>query len=63
MEARGLPENEMAGRKGGGIAKKARLELEEKQASELFPGRIICRRNPAKNYPGNNMKEAVRIPR
>ncbi|MFH1897324.1 MAG: hypothetical protein ABH886_03675 [Candidatus Desantisbacteria bacterium] len=29
MEARGLPENKMAGKKGGGIAKKARLELGE----------------------------------
>jgi DNA-damage-inducible protein D len=35
MEARGLPENEVAGKKGGGIAKKARLELEEKTGKRV----------------------------
>jgi len=30
MEAKGMTENKIAGKKGGGIAKKARLELEEK---------------------------------
>jgi len=34
-EARGLPENEVAGKKGGGIAKKARLELEEKTGKRV----------------------------
>ena len=38
MEARGLPENEVAGRKGGGIAKKARLELEEKTGKRVVSG-------------------------
>jgi len=37
-EARGLPENEVAGKKGGGIAKKARLELEEKTGKRVISG-------------------------
>jgi len=37
-EARGLPENEIAGKKGGGIAKKARLELEEKTGKRVISG-------------------------
>jgi coenzyme F420-reducing hydrogenase alpha subunit len=37
-EARGLPENEIAGKKGGGIAKKARLELEEKTGKRIVSG-------------------------
>jgi len=38
VEARGLPENEVAGRKGGGITKKARLELEEKTGKSFVSG-------------------------
>jgi len=38
MQARGLPENETAGKKGGGIAKKARLELEEKTGKRIISG-------------------------
>jgi hypothetical protein len=30
MEARGMKENALAGKKGGSIAKKARMELEDK---------------------------------
>jgi DNA-damage-inducible protein D len=37
-EATGLPENEVAGKKGGGIAKKARLELEEKTGKRVISG-------------------------
>jgi len=37
-EATGLPENEVAGKKGGGIAKKARLELEEKTGKRIVSG-------------------------
>ena len=37
-QARGLPENEVAGKKGGGIAKKARLELEEKTGKRIVSG-------------------------
>jgi DNA-damage-inducible protein D len=38
MQATGLPENKVAGRKGGGIAKKARLELEEKTGKGIISG-------------------------
>ena len=38
MSARGMPENEVAGKKGGGIAKKARLELEEKTGKRVVTG-------------------------
>lgn len=38
MEARGMTENETAGRKGGGIAKKARMELEEKTGRPVITG-------------------------
>ena len=37
-DARGMPENEEAGKKGGGIAKKARLELEEKTGKRVVSG-------------------------
>ena len=35
MDARGLPENKVAGKKGGGIAKNARLELEQKTEKKV----------------------------
>ncbi len=38
MSARGMPENQVAGKKGGGIAKKARLELEEKTGRRVVTG-------------------------
>ena len=38
MEARGLPENKVAGKRGGSIAKKARLELEEKTGKGVISG-------------------------
>jgi hypothetical protein len=37
-EATGLPENKVAGKKGGGIAKKAKLELEEKTGKRVISG-------------------------
>jgi DNA-damage-inducible protein D len=37
-EATGLPENKIAGKKGEGIAKKARLELEEKTGKRVISG-------------------------
>ena len=33
-----MPENEIAGKKSGGIAKKARLELEEKTGKRVISG-------------------------
>lgn len=38
VSAMGLPENAEAGRKGGGIAKKARVELEEKTGRPVVTG-------------------------
>jgi len=35
MEATGMEENKVAGKKGGGIAKKARLDLEEKTGRKI----------------------------
>jgi DNA-damage-inducible protein D len=39
MKANGMPQNKEASRKGGGIAKKARLELEEKTGNPVVSGR------------------------
>ena len=36
MEATGMTENTMAGKSGGGIAKKARLELEQKTGKKVI---------------------------
>jgi DNA-damage-inducible protein D len=44
MQATGMPENEVAGKKGGGIAIKARLELEEKSGKSVVTGETFCRR-------------------
>ena len=38
VDATGMPENAEAGRKGGGIAKKARLELEQKTGRSVVTG-------------------------
>ncbi|MBI1920249.1 MAG: hypothetical protein HYS23_04110 [Geobacter sp.] len=38
IEATGMPENKVAGKKGGGIARKARLELEEKTGRSVVTG-------------------------
>ena len=38
MEATGMEENKVAGKKGGGIAKKARLDLEEKTGKRIVSG-------------------------
>lgn len=38
MEAKGLNENALAGKQGGGIAKKARRELEEKTGKNVVSG-------------------------
>lgn len=39
VEATGMQENKIAGKKGGGIAKKARIELEEKTGKKIVSGR------------------------
>ena len=38
MEATGMTENAIAGKKGGGIAKKARRELEAKTGKKVISG-------------------------
>ena len=38
VQATGIPENAEAGRKGGGIAKKARRELEQKTGRSVVTG-------------------------
>jgi DNA-damage-inducible protein D len=38
MEAKGLSENKIASKKGGGIAKKAKLELEKKTGKKVITG-------------------------
>lgn len=38
MYAKGMPENKMASKKGGGITKKARLELEAKIGRRVVTG-------------------------
>jgi DNA-damage-inducible protein D len=50
--ARGVPENKEAGKKGGGIAKKARLELEEKTGKCVVSGENYLPPKPAKKLDG-----------
>ena len=38
MEAAGMGENKVAGKRGGGIAKNARLELEQKTGKKVITG-------------------------
>ena len=47
-EATGFPQNEDAGKKGGRIAKKARLELEEKSGKPVISGENYLPPKPAK---------------
>jgi DNA-damage-inducible protein D len=53
MQATGMPENKIAGKKGGGIAKKARLDLEEKTGRK-----VVTREN---FLPPGTVKETKRI--
>jgi DNA-damage-inducible protein D len=50
--ARGVPENKEAGKKGGGIAKKARLELEEKTGKRVVSGENYLPPKPVKKLEG-----------
>jgi DNA-damage-inducible protein D len=50
--ARGVPENKEAGKKGGGIAKKARLELEEKTGKRVVSGENYLPPKPVKKLDG-----------
>jgi DNA-damage-inducible protein D len=51
VNATGMPENEEAGRKGGHIAKKARLELEEKTGKRVVSAENYLPHKPGKKLP------------
>src|SRR5208283_2446157 len=50
-EATGMEDNKTAGRKGGGIAKKARLELEEKTGKKVITGENFLPLDSKKLFP------------
>ncbi|MGD0077555.1 MAG: Bro-N domain-containing protein [Sedimentisphaerales bacterium] len=52
IQARGMPENEVAGKKGGGIARKARLELEEKTGKRVVSAENYLPPKSGKNLGG-----------
>ncbi len=52
MEAAGMKENKVAGKKGGGIAKKARLELETKTGKKVVTGENFLPPSSKKELPG-----------
>jgi len=49
MVATGMDENKVAGKKGGGIAKKARLELEAKTGRKVITGENFLPQGAAKS--------------
>ncbi len=56
MEAAGMEENKIAGKKGGGIAKKARIDLEEKTGKRIVSGEnYLLPQKPQKKL--NNWKK------
>ena len=54
MEATGMEENKVAGKKGGGIAKRARLELEEKTGKKVVSGQNYLSPKIIKEIQGKN---------
>jgi hypothetical protein len=52
VNATGMEENEEAGKKGGGIAKKARLELEEKTGRPVVSGQNFLPPKSSKKLGG-----------
>ena len=52
VNAVGMEENEAAGKKGGGIAKKARLELEEKTGKRVVTGQNFLPPKAGKKLSG-----------
>ena len=54
MEATGMEENKVAGKKGGGIAKRARLELEEKTGKKVASGQNYLPPKIIKEIQGKN---------
>ena len=57
VEATGMDENAQAGRKGGRIAKKARLELERKTGRGVVTGENFLPPAKTKKKLGNNAEE------
>jgi len=53
VNATGLKENKEAGKKGGGIAKKARKELESKTGRKVVTGENFFTLNTSKRFPDN----------
>ena len=51
MNATGMKENKVAGKKGGGIAKKARRELESKTGKKVVTGERFLPPAVAKSLP------------
>ncbi len=56
MEATGMKENKVAGKKGGGIAKKARLELETKTGKRVVTGENFLPPDSKKRLTKNKKK-------
>lgn len=56
-QATGMPKNKVAAKKGGGIAKKARLELEEKTGRSVVSGSNFL--PPKKTAPAKSGKKAI----
>ena len=54
MEATGMEENKVAGKTGGGIAKRARLELEEKTGKKVVSGQNYLSPKIIKEIQGKN---------
>lgn len=57
MEAAGMEENKVAVKKGGGIAKRARLELEEKTGKKVVSGQNYLPPKNIKEIQGKNYAE------
>ena len=68
MEATGMVENEVAGKKGGGIARKARVELEEKTGRSVVTGENflpmaavpVIEKMDVKRLAGKGMKKSMK---
>lgn len=56
-QATGMPKNKVAAKKGGGIAKKARLELEEKTGKSVVSGSNFL--PPKRTAPAKSGKKAI----
>ena len=60
MNAVGMKENKVAGKKGGGIAKKARRELEAKTGKKVVTGESFLPPGSKKELPKSKKQRMVR---